>query len=85
MITYRKDDLKHDPRAQLGTLIMPGYSPNMAPSDHHLFKSTQHGLSDQHFQNVTMVKIGWFNSFDRSRVLLLPCYPVAATTLAEDC
>lgn len=29
----------------------PPYSPDIAPSDYHLFRSMAHGLADQHFRN----------------------------------
>lgn len=34
----------------------PPYSPDIAPSDYHLFRSMAHGLAEQHFQNVQDVK-----------------------------
>jgi len=30
-------------------LLHPPYSPDVAPSDYHLFRSMAHGLGDQHF------------------------------------
>ena len=32
------------------------YSPDLAPSDHYLFQSVQHGLSEQHFNYYEEVK-----------------------------
>ena len=29
----------------------PPYSPDIAPSDYHLFRSMAHGLADQHFRS----------------------------------
>lgn len=34
----------------------PLYSPDIAPSDYHLFRSMQHGLADQHFSNYDELK-----------------------------
>lgn len=34
----------------------PPYSPDLAPSDYYLFRSMQHGLTDQHFRNYDEVK-----------------------------
>ncbi|GFX70145.1 mariner Mos1 transposase [Trichonephila clavipes] len=36
----------------------PLYSPDLAPSDYHLFRSMAHGLADQHFRSYEEVKIG---------------------------
>lgn len=43
------------------------YSPDLAPSDYHLFRSMQHGLSEQHFTSYEEVKnwlSGWLASKD---------------------
>lgn len=40
----------------------PPYSPDIAPSDYHLFRSMQHGLADQHFRNYDEVK-KWIDSW----------------------
>ena len=32
------------------------YSPDVAPSDYHLFRSMAHGLTDQHFRSYEEVK-----------------------------
>lgn len=43
----------------------PPYSPDLAPSDYHLFASMGHSLADQHFANFEEVKIWvaeWFGS-----------------------
>lgn len=43
----------------------PPYSPDIAPSDYHLFRSMQHGLSEQRFNNLLDVKKwldDWVNS-----------------------
>ena len=40
----------------------PQYSPDIAPSDYHLFRSMQHGLVDQHFTNFGEVK-NWIDSW----------------------
>lgn len=34
----------------------PPYSPDIAPSDYHLFKSMEHSLRDKKFSNVEEVK-----------------------------
>lgn len=34
----------------------PAYSPDIAPSDYHLFRSIQHGLADTHFRKVEEVQ-----------------------------
>jgi len=34
----------------------PLYSPDVAPSDYHLFHSMVHGLADQHFRSYEEVK-----------------------------
>jgi len=34
----------------------PPYSPNIAPSDYHLFRSMTHGLSEQHFTSYEDTK-----------------------------
>ncbi|EGI64137.1 Mariner Mos1 transposase [Acromyrmex echinatior] len=39
----------------------PAYSPDLAPSDYHLFRSMQHALEDTHFHNYSEVKIGLLN------------------------
>jgi len=36
----------------------PPYSPDVAPSDYHLFRSMAHGLADQHFRSYEEEKIG---------------------------
>ena len=33
-----------------GVLTLAAYSPNLAPSDYHLFSSMGHALKDQHFK-----------------------------------
>jgi len=42
-------------------LSHPPYSPNVAPSDYHLFRSMAHGLADQHFRSYEEVK-NWIDS-----------------------
>ena len=36
--------------------VLPPYSPDVTPSDYHLFRSMAHGLADQHFQSYEEVK-----------------------------
>jgi len=40
----------------------PPYSPDVAPSDYHLFRSMAHGLDDQHFRSYEEVK-NWIDSW----------------------
>ena len=42
------------------------YSPDVAPSDCHLFRSMAHGLADQHFQSYEEVK-NWIDSWIASK------------------
>ncbi|EGI67646.1 Mariner Mos1 transposase [Acromyrmex echinatior] len=57
----------------------PPYSPDVAPSDYHLFRSMAHGLADQHFRSYEEVK-NWIDSwiaskddqFFRRRIRTLP-------------
>jgi len=37
-------------------LPYPPYSPDIAPSDYHLFQSMMHGLSEQHFTSYEDIK-----------------------------
>jgi len=46
----------------MGSPIPPLYSPDVAPSDYHLFRSMAHGLADQHFQSYEEVK-NWIDSW----------------------
>lgn len=49
-------------------LPQPPYSPDLAPSDYHLFSSMGHALAEQHFANYEDVKKWldeWFASKDR--------------------
>ena len=46
----------------------PAYSPDLAPSDYHLFRSMQHALEDTHFHNYSEVEnwvAEWIDSKDR--------------------
>ena len=38
----------------------PAYSPDLAPSDYHLFRSMSHFLCGQHFANINDVEKGCF-------------------------
>jgi len=44
----------------------PPYSPDIAPSDYHLFRSMAHGLSDQHFNNYEEIE-KWLNEWIASK------------------
>ncbi|EFN78030.1 Histone-lysine N-methyltransferase SETMAR, partial [Harpegnathos saltator] len=60
-------------------LPQPPYSPDIAPSDCHLFRSMAHELSDQHFNNYEEIE-KWLSeriaskdeSFSRHRMQQLP-------------
>lgn len=57
----------------------PAYSPDIAPSDYHLFRSMQHGLADTRFRNAEEVR-KWIDdwiaakptSFFRHGIAMLP-------------
>lgn len=44
--------------SDLGWKILPhaAYSPDLAPSDYHLFRSLQHHVADSHFTSVEEVE-----------------------------
>ncbi|KAG5317885.1 MOS1T transposase, partial [Pseudoatta argentina] len=44
----------------------PPYSPDVAPSDYHLFRSIAYGLADQHFRSYEEVK-NWIDSWIASK------------------
>lgn len=44
----------------------PAYSPDIAPSDYHLFRSMQHGLSEQRFNSYEEVK-KWLDKWIASK------------------
>ena len=44
----------------------PPYSPDVASSDYHLFRSMVHGLADQHFRSYEEVK-NWIDSWITSK------------------
>lgn len=44
----------------------PPYSPDIAPSDYHLFRSMAHGLAEQHFRNREDVK-NWLDNWINSK------------------
>lgn len=51
------------------TLPHPAYSPDLAPSDYHLFRSMQHDLEDRHLKNYEEVQkwiADWIASKDRA-------------------
>ncbi|EGI62185.1 Mariner Mos1 transposase [Acromyrmex echinatior] len=47
-------------------LLHPPYSPDVAPSDYHLFRSMAHDLADQHFRSYEEVK-NWIDSWIASK------------------
>lgn len=47
-------------------LLHPPYSPDIAPSDYHLFRSMTHGLADQHFTSYEEAK-NWIDSWIASK------------------
>ena len=55
---------------ELGWEVLPHppYSPDVAPSDYHLFRSLQHFLSGEKFQNVEEVKNGLSNFLIKSHL-----------------
>ncbi|KAG5327824.1 MOS1T transposase, partial [Pseudoatta argentina] len=44
----------------------PLYSPDVVPSDYHLFQSMAHGLADQHFRSYKELK-NWIDSWNASK------------------
>ncbi|GFU61703.1 mariner Mos1 transposase [Trichonephila clavipes] len=50
----------------MGIPTSPPYSPDLAPSDYHLFRSMAHGLADQHFRSYEEVK-NWIDSWITSK------------------
>ena len=51
---------------QWEVLLRPPYSPDVAPSDYHLFRSMAHGLAYQHFRSYEKVK-KWIDSWIASK------------------
>ena len=47
-------------------LSHPPYSPDVAPSNYHLFRSMAHGLAEQHFRSYEEVK-NWIDSWIASK------------------
>jgi len=42
--------------AEMGSPTHPPYSPDLAPSDYHLFRSIAHDLTEQHFHSYEDAK-----------------------------
>lgn len=53
---------------ELGWTVLPHppYSPDLAPSDYHLFRSMQHSLAEKKFKNNDEVKV-WVSQFFESQ------------------
>ena len=51
---------------QWDVLPHPPYSPDIAPSDYHLFRSMTHGLAEQHFTSYEEAK-NWVDSWIASK------------------
>ncbi|EGI61410.1 Mariner Mos1 transposase, partial [Acromyrmex echinatior] len=47
-------------------LLHAPYSPDVAPSDYHLFRSMAHGLAGQHFRSYEEIK-NWIDSWITSK------------------
>ena len=61
--TYTAKSTKETIKAlEWEVLPHPPYSPDLAPSDYHLFRSMAHGLADQHFANYEEVA-KWLESW----------------------
>ena len=80
MITHVAKSVKQVLR-ELEWEVLPHlvYSPDLAPSDYHLFRSMQHALTDTHFSSYNEVQKRvdeWFASKDtafyRRGIVLLP-------------
>jgi len=48
-------------------LLHPTYSPNMTPSDYHLFRLIQHALTDTHFSSYEEEIQKWMNEWISSK------------------
>ncbi|EGI68513.1 Mariner Mos1 transposase, partial [Acromyrmex echinatior] len=46
--------------------VHPPYSPDIAPSDYHLFRSMAHSLSEQHFTSYEDIK-NWIDNWIASK------------------
>ncbi|GFX73147.1 mariner Mos1 transposase [Trichonephila clavipes] len=53
-------------RLKWEVLLHPLYSPDLGPSDYHLFRLMAHGLADQHFLSYEEVK-NWIDSWITSK------------------
>ena len=62
--THRKDHAKKIEELGWEVLPHPPYSPDLAPSDYHLFRSMQHSLKEKKFKNNDEVKIWVSNYFE---------------------
>ena len=50
----------------MGDLTHPPYSPEVAPSDYHLFRTKAHGLANEHFSSYEEVK-NWIDTWIDSK------------------
>jgi len=52
-----------------GVLLHPSYSPDLAPSNYHLFRSLQNSLDEKNFPNLDAIKIHLERFFVENNVL----------------
>ena len=63
---YGKTGSRYVGSTQLGSSVHAAYSPDLAPSDYHLFTSMSHALSKQRFGSYEDVKNGSMNSSQKN-------------------